>query len=225
MKYAVFSDVHGNLPALETFLNAVENHCDGYICLGDIIGYGPDNDACMEVISALKNVIVLKGNNEELFQTKDLSGCSDLAKDFFEYSFPYFSRFDLLPEIERFELAGFSFCHSIKKKKRWLYLYKAGIINIPENLCIGHTHHQTIFEQNGFTVVNIGSIGQNRQDKSILCYGIFDTETKEISLYQKQYNIEKFLNIMARKGYPKHLIDYYANRKAPLNFYLERSSL
>lgn len=209
MKYAVFSDIHGNLPALETLLNTVEDDCDGYICLGDIVGYGPDNDACLEKISKLKNSVILKGNHEEIFQTKDLSCCSDLAKEFFEHSFTFFSRSDLLPEQESFKSGDFSFCHSVKKNGRWLYLYGTEDIDISENICVGHTHYQTVFKQNGFSVVNVGSIGQNRQDKSKICYALFNSETKKITLHQKKYDLNQFLKILAEKGYPTKLSDYY----------------
>ena len=40
MRYLVFSDVHGNLPALEKVLNK-ENKVQGYINLGDVVNYGP----------------------------------------------------------------------------------------------------------------------------------------------------------------------------------------
>ena len=39
MKYAVFSDIHGNLPALQAVLRDAEgNGCEGYLCAGDIVG-------------------------------------------------------------------------------------------------------------------------------------------------------------------------------------------
>src|SRR6266568_7168235 len=64
---AVFGDVHANLPALETFLGQVEGHVDAYLCLGDVVNYGPWNDECLERITALPEVTLLEGNHERLF--------------------------------------------------------------------------------------------------------------------------------------------------------------
>ena len=65
MKYLIFSDVHGNLEALEAVLahgNAagVEFH----ICLGDIIGYGADPNECVEAVRGLPAYACVKGNHD-----------------------------------------------------------------------------------------------------------------------------------------------------------------
>ena len=42
MKVAIFSDIHGNLEALEAILEDIKkNQFDEVICLGDVIGIGP----------------------------------------------------------------------------------------------------------------------------------------------------------------------------------------
>ena len=44
MKYLLFSDIHGCLPALEKVLDFFEaEHCDMMCIMGDIINYGPRN--------------------------------------------------------------------------------------------------------------------------------------------------------------------------------------
>jgi len=43
VKRAIISDVHGNLEALEAVLADIDRQgVDGVICLGDIVGYGPN---------------------------------------------------------------------------------------------------------------------------------------------------------------------------------------
>ncbi|MBU3729327.1 MAG: metallophosphoesterase, partial [Phycisphaerales bacterium] len=43
MRTALISDIHGNLPALEAVLADIGSRgCDRKVCLGDIVGYGPD---------------------------------------------------------------------------------------------------------------------------------------------------------------------------------------
>ena len=65
MRLAIFSDVHGNLEALESFLGAVRiERADHLFCLGDSIGYGPNPNECLELIRSINNVVVLIGNHE-----------------------------------------------------------------------------------------------------------------------------------------------------------------
>jgi predicted phosphodiesterase len=66
---AVISDIHGNLEALQAVLERCEQlGVDDYICLGDVVGYGPDPVAVTEI--AMKRFrITLLGNHEEALVT------------------------------------------------------------------------------------------------------------------------------------------------------------
>jgi predicted phosphodiesterase len=65
LKLAVFSDVHGNLEALEAVLaNAARHDVGGFICLGDVIGYGANPNECVDRVRSLDNVVCLKGNHD-----------------------------------------------------------------------------------------------------------------------------------------------------------------
>lgn len=65
MRYGVFSDVHSNLEALEAVLGFFEDlEVDGYICCGDLVGYGPEPDACLTRIRGLKNLALICGNHD-----------------------------------------------------------------------------------------------------------------------------------------------------------------
>lgn len=211
MRYAVFADVHGNYPALKAFIAEVDNKVDAYLCLGDMVGYGPDNNQCLETAEKLKNIVFLKGNHEEIFSTGNLSGCSDLAKAFFEYSFQHFSRYDLLAQRETFELGRWKFMHTLKMNDKWLYLYDEG--KFPDgfsgHVCLAHTHYQKVIEGKNFQAVNIGSVGQNRLNKKMMSWGIYDTESDAIELFQKEYHLHEFIQRMTAGGYPQKLIEYY----------------
>lgn len=63
----IFSDVHGNLPALRAVLRAArELGADSYLFLGDVIGYGPFPKQCIEVLAHLPNAILLRGNHDQI---------------------------------------------------------------------------------------------------------------------------------------------------------------
>lgn len=65
MKYAVISDIHGNLEALKTVLSDAEaQRVDGYILLGDYCLSNPEPDACVTRIRNLPNAHVIRGNEE-----------------------------------------------------------------------------------------------------------------------------------------------------------------
>ena len=67
MRYAVFSDVHANLPALERFVDQTRAEVDAYICLGDVVNYGPWNDECLDLVISLPGIVYIEGNHERLF--------------------------------------------------------------------------------------------------------------------------------------------------------------
>lgn len=65
MKYGVISDVHSNLEALDACLEFLDDlGVDGWICCGDLVGYGPDPNACLDKIRALKNLSIIGGNHD-----------------------------------------------------------------------------------------------------------------------------------------------------------------
>jgi len=61
MRILVISDIHANLTALETVVEEA-GKVDAVWCLGDIVGYGPDPNECVELIRNLPNVACIIGN-------------------------------------------------------------------------------------------------------------------------------------------------------------------
>lgn len=65
MRIGVISDIHGNRFALESVLRSLDDiGIDRLICLGDIVGYGPDPAACLDLIFEREPTLVI-GNHEE----------------------------------------------------------------------------------------------------------------------------------------------------------------
>ncbi|MGI8862790.1 MAG: metallophosphoesterase family protein [Solirubrobacteraceae bacterium] len=64
MKIAVVSDIHGNRQAFEAVLDAIEaSPCEEMWCLGDLVGYGADPDACVE-LARRHAAVCLAGNHD-----------------------------------------------------------------------------------------------------------------------------------------------------------------
>ena len=72
MKYAIFSDIHGNLEALEAVLAVCRaNHVDSYLCLGDIVGYNANPKECLEIVRSIPGFVCVKGNHDEYASNGD----------------------------------------------------------------------------------------------------------------------------------------------------------
>jgi diadenosine tetraphosphatase ApaH/serine/threonine PP2A family protein phosphatase len=65
VKYAIFSDVHGNLEALDAMLaHAARENVGFHLCLGDVIGYGANPNECVDRVRALDPMVCLRGNHD-----------------------------------------------------------------------------------------------------------------------------------------------------------------
>ncbi len=72
MKYAIFSDIHGNLEALDVVLALCgEENVDHYICLGDVVGYNANPKECLDIVRGLPNLTIVKGNHDEYASNGD----------------------------------------------------------------------------------------------------------------------------------------------------------
>src|SRR5947207_14114699 len=65
MRFAIFSDIHANLEALEAVLaDARENKCTDFVCLGDVGGYNANPHECVARAREI-NCPTGNGNNDE----------------------------------------------------------------------------------------------------------------------------------------------------------------
>lgn len=84
MRYLILSDIHSNLEALEKSLKLGEGKYDQVLCLGDLVGYGPDPNAVIRRIRSLASAIV-RGNHDKaccgLMGTEDFNLLARLATD------------------------------------------------------------------------------------------------------------------------------------------------
>ena len=52
MRTAVISDIHGNLEALQVVLASIDQRgVDRIVCLGDVLGYGPNPVECVDLVA------------------------------------------------------------------------------------------------------------------------------------------------------------------------------
>ncbi len=86
MTYGLISDIHGNAEALEAVLSELEG-VEGFLCLGDIVGYGPDPSACLERVRELRNLTCIAGNHDlAAIGRYDLNWFNPLARAAIEWT-------------------------------------------------------------------------------------------------------------------------------------------
>src|ERR1044072_8800205 len=70
-RFAVIADVHSNAVALAAVLDdARDVGVDGLVCLGDIVGTGPEPQRCIDMLEAAQ-ALVLKGNTDQWVLSPD----------------------------------------------------------------------------------------------------------------------------------------------------------
>ena len=209
MRYIVFSDVDGNLPALETMLKDA-GPAEGYICLGDTVDYGPWANECVKLIDGLPNRVVLEGNHEHYFLKGEYQSTNHIAQAFFDFCYPTFTQFDLIKDLpQTYELKGFTFAHTIRDQ----YVYPDSDIELDNNYVVGHSHHQFKIEQAPYALYNPGSVGQNRKYINVINYIVLETDTMDFTMKAITYDESLIINEMKKRQYPQICIDYYNNKQ------------
>ena len=156
MIYGVFSDVHSNIEALTVVLDFFEElGVEGYICCGDLVGYGADPNACLDRIRALKGLSIIGGNH-------DLAAIGRLDLDWFnQYARAaiVWTRTKLTPEnraflealTARLETKEFTLAHGTPRNPPEEYLLSPAQFrdNVPLvrawPLFVGHSHMPLLF--------------------------------------------------------------------------------
>ena len=217
MKIAIFSDIHGNREALKAILDDIKNeNIDEVICLGDIIGIGPNPKECMDMIIN-SNIKMILGNHELYFlNSSKINHNTDTFKHHawvknqitLEQQ-EYLKKCNLIIEktINNKRILFEHFLIDYNDKSMIPFydfkILKDGSINkIVEELnydliFIGHEH--TSFSINN-KLYDVGSSGcvKNNFTK----YTILDTDTFNIDVRSIEYNRKQFEEDVLKNDYP-----------------------
>src|ERR1700758_5849762 len=84
MRLLILSDLHANLTAFEAALAAASGRWDAAVCLGDVVGYGPDPIGVSEKIQELTKEII-RGNHDKavagIMSSEDFNPVAKIAVD------------------------------------------------------------------------------------------------------------------------------------------------
>lgn len=156
MRILVISDIHANLTALETVL-AAAGEFDAAWCLGDLVGYGPDPNECVERIQQLPGLQCVIGNHDaavlmqidaDTFNPEARSALLWTRKNISEGSRKFLQG---LPEKIVLEHHEVTLAHGSPRHPVWEYLLDTHAATRNFNYfettwcLVGHTHLPTIF--------------------------------------------------------------------------------
>ncbi len=234
MRYGFISDIHGNLEALTAVLDDLRDRkIDEIICLGDIVGYGPDPNTCVALVQETARYTVLGNHDSAAIGKTTLQYFNLYARQAIEWTrevldadaYAYLSSLPLKTIIDDMTLV-----HSTPKHaEEWDYLFdtRDAIENFGyfrTRLCfIGHSHRPVAFfhenERYWITadqtlliqpdmrcIINVGSVGQPRDGDARACYGIYDEDEREFRYIRVPYDIEKTQGKMRKANLPDYLI-------------------
>ncbi len=224
MLVAVLSDIHANLTALEAVLiDAERRGCNTFVCLGDIVGYGPEAQSCLTIVRERCSAIV-QGNHDLAVATGDTQG---LPRDGAAAAALHHQQLDAndlewlggLPLTTTFGDA--TLVHATPEHPdHWLrvdsyQVAKAQFGYFDTTVCFaGHTHVPAILSAKigqfrvvagGKFFVNVGSVGQPRDGDPRAAYGIFDPVQMTYELARVPYDIERTRRRIADANLPASL--------------------
>ncbi|MEN3013899.1 MAG: metallophosphoesterase family protein [Endomicrobiia bacterium] len=237
MMIAIISDIHSNYEALSVVIEDIKNYkVEEIICCGDITGYGPNPEECIETIKN-KNIISIAGNHDfAIIGKTELSWFNENAKQAILINKTLITKNNLeylksLPEyLIKDELL---FVHGSPLNPTYEYLLdtvslEANIKNMKQKICFcGHTHIPLIYsstakdkrkiyypkdnflfklEKHKKYIVNVGSVGQPRDLDNRACYVIFDTKNYTLQFKRLKYNFQITQQKMLQLQLPEFLI-------------------
>lgn len=153
-RIALIADIHANLEALEAVLADIDGQSvDHVVCLGDIIGYGPDPARCIELVFERCEKIVL-GNHDEAALGEGHEAFNPRARRALEVTRGLLEpkHLDLIRWLpDRARIEGVSIAHASFGPKRFEYLYtEEAAAESFEGMgtrfgAVGHTHIPSAF--------------------------------------------------------------------------------
>lgn len=235
MRYAILSDIHGNLEALEAVIqNCQKETIERYLCLGDIVGYGASPRECLGYIREISDGIIAGNHDFAVVGRIDVESFNVYAREAALWTRDQLRPSDLaflndLPLVEHFD-EGFTIVHSaLYSPEIFDYIhctYEASLSlgALPGEVCfVGHSHVPVNFirkesivysfeqaldvEAGTKVLVNVGSVGQPRDNNPDSCYAIYDTDARRISLHRVSYDVETSAAKIKKAGLPDLLGD------------------
>lgn len=233
MRFAIISDVHGNLAAFDSVLKDIKRRRFTEIHFaGDIVGYGPEPDACVDRIRERCSITVAGNHDQALTEQTPVNSFNEFARAAITWSRSMVSKENIaylssLPLKRSIPGSRALIVHGTPRDPAaWHYLYSMDdiIVNFDhftDKICfVGHSHvpfiavkdrkgtvqlfrESAAIEKYKRYIVNAGSVGQPRDGDPRACYiGVHD---ETIEIIRVKYNIELTQKKIYDAGLPRRL--------------------
>ena len=237
MKYAIIADIHGNLEAFQVVLEDIRaQKATHIVCLGDVVGYNANPKECLKIIRDM-NIPCVKGNHDEYCSSENhLEGFNPHAAEAVIWTRNQLSTDDKqwLCDLKYSRMAAnFTMVHAtLDAPERWGYVFDklAAAASFPyqnTQMCFfGHTHVPVAFMRDTvvrggtyskFKVdsskkyfINVGAVGQPRDNNPKAAYVIYDMDAQTIELRRLDYDIEAAQKKILAAGLPERLAERLA---------------
>ncbi len=205
MRYAVFTDVHANLEALESVLAEIdtlskEEPIDQLWFLGDLVGYGPNPNECITMLRKRTDVIIAGNHDWAAVGKIDLEDFSSAARVSAEWTAQQLTEehrafLEQLPE--RLEIGDCTLVHGSPYGPLWEYLTSEALAersfqHFSSHLCfVGHTHVPVIFQQPD-SIANAPTLPLEGTEHNGQIYTSSDTETttQEANIQENESSVD-----------------------------------
>lgn len=196
MKTLVVSDIHGNIDAL----TAIDEPHDQVIFLGDIVDYGPEPAACIELLSGQEKLLRVRGNHDNAVAFEVDCACGENFKHLSvatrEFTWQVLSQEQLAwvgdaptslrTEVDRRRVLA---VHAAPSNHMFRYLTpdtpdeelrRETAAADADIILTGHSHRPFLREYDGRLLVNVGSVGQPRDRIPQASYAIIENGVVEL---------------------------------------------
>ncbi len=235
MRILIISDIHANLTALEAVLEHA-GEVDGTWCLGDLVGYGPDPNECVEKIRTIPNLTCLLGNHDAaVIDQMDAATFNPEARISIEWTVQQLSpeNLEYLAQLRnRIVIENVTLVHGSPRSPTFEYLLDTHLATInfayfETSFCfVGHTHlpaqyllgtgqgHASLIipQPNQVvrlaarSIINPGSVGQPRDRDPRAAYAIFETQNNSWDYRRVPYDIQSVQKRMKNHKLPERHI-------------------
>lgn len=225
MRFALFSDVHANLPALEAVLAHIhEQSFDGVYCLGDLVGYAPFPNEVVERIQRERIPTIMGNYDDGVGFERDDCGCAYREADekqrgdrslawTKEHTTPSTKAFLRTLEAQiRFDADGrrVLLVHgSPRTINEYLFedrpvssFQRLAASSNADVIAYGHTHKPYVKVVENVLFLNAGSVGKPKDGDSRACYTILDTATLDVQFVRVAYDIRAVMDAIRSSELP-----------------------
>lgn len=218
MKAAIISDIHSNLEAFEAVLSEIElQDVEATYCLGDMIGYGPNPNECIELAREHEIQSIL-GNHEWAVINDDVSRFTPYAQRAILWTKNELSKknIDYLAGLaetrtEKMSNKNVLMAHGSPRNPIWEYVRPDWPAHELDNLIspsgadhifLGHTHKPHVYNSKDGSIINPGSVGQPRDHDRRASFAVFDSEKGTAKINKVEYDIDKTAEKIKKSGLP-----------------------